>query len=117
VPQEDSAGLVLTLRRSCRLIQSNYRIDRLWRAHQPGASLQGLEIDGDCHLLIYRPQDEVEMMTLNAAGFALLSRISGGATLEAAYEAAAQSDPAFDLSTTLGALMTRGVFGGFSVPR
>jgi hypothetical protein len=116
VPQEDSAALVLELRRSCRLLHSKYRIDRLWQAHQPGGSLQDLAIDGDCHLLVYRPQDEVDMMTLDGAGFALLSQINEGATLETAYEAAAMVDPAFDLSAALGIHLTRGVFGGYAVP-
>jgi hypothetical protein len=109
-------SLVLELRRSCRLLQSKYRINSLWLAHQPGGSLQDLAIDGDCRLLVYRPQDDVEMMTLDAAGFALLSRIGEGATLEAAYEAAAAIDPAFDLSAALGIHLTRGVFGGYAVP-
>ena len=115
VPQENSAALVLELRRSCRLLHSTYRVDRLWQAHQPGGSLQDLKVDGDCHLLVYRPQDDVEMMTLDAAGFALLSRIGDGATLEAAYETAAALDPAFDLSGALSVHLTRGVFGGFAI--
>lgn len=116
VPQENAASIVLELRCSCRLLHSKYRIDRLWQAHQPGGSLQGLAIDGNCHLLVYRPQDDVEMMSLDAAGFALLSRIGEGATLEAAYEAAAKIDPAFDLSSVLSIHLTRGVFSGYAVP-
>lgn len=116
VPQENAPSIVLELRRSCRLLQSKYRIDRLWQAHQPGGSLQDLAIDGDCHLLVYRPQDDVEMMTLDAVGFALLSRIGEGATLEAAYETAAGIDPVFDLSGALGIHLTRGVFGSYTVP-
>ena len=116
VPQENAASLVLELRRSCRLLHSKYRVDRLWQAHQPGGSLQDLAIDGDCHLLVYRPQDDVEMMTLDAAGFALLSRVGEGASLEAAYEAAAMIDPAFDLSGALGIHLARGVFGGYAIP-
>jgi hypothetical protein len=56
------------------------------------------------------------MVTLDAAGFALLSRIGEGATLEAAYETAAGIDPAFDLSGALGIHLTRGVFGSYAVP-
>ena len=37
-------------------------------------------------------------------------------TLEAAFETAAAIDPAFDLSRALGIHLTRGVFGGCSVP-
>ncbi len=77
--------------------------------------MQDLAIDGDCRLLVYRPQDDVEMMTLDAAGFVLLSRISEGVSLEAAYEAAAMIDPAFDLSAALGIHLTRGVFSGYAV--
>lgn len=117
VPQENAASLVLQLRRSCRLLHSEYRVDRLWQAHQPGGSLQDLAIDGDCHLLVYRPQEDVEIMTLDAAGFALLTRVGEGATLEAAYEAAAKIDPAFDLSAALGFHLMRGVFGGFAIPK
>jgi len=117
VPPENSAALVLALRRSCRLLHSNYRVDRLWQAHQPSGSLQDLAIDGDCHLLVYRSHDDAEMMALDAAGFALLSRIGEGVTLEAAYESAAAIDPAFDLSGALGAYLTRGVFGGYAIPQ
>jgi Putative DNA-binding domain len=116
VPQEQFAAVSFKLRSSGRLLHARYRVDRLWRAHQPGGSLEGLEIAGDCHLLIYRPAADVEMMMLDAAGFALLTRIAGGATLESAYEAATSKDPAFDLTAALGAHLTRGTFNGFSLP-
>jgi hypothetical protein len=116
VPPENSAALVFALRHSCRLLKSKYQVDRLWQAHQPGGTLQDLAIEGDCYFLVYRPQDDVEMMTLGAAGYALLARISEGATLEAAFEAAAGIEPAFDLSGALGNHLTRGVFGGYAIP-
>jgi hypothetical protein len=116
VAPERYAALTFRLRASCRLFRSAYRIDRLWKAHQPGQSPDGLEIGGDCHLLVYRPAADVELMMLDAAGFALLSQLAGGATLESAYEAAALQDPAFDLTAALGTHLTRGTFSGFSLP-
>jgi hypothetical protein len=116
VPQEESGALQFELRASCRLLQSSHRIDRLWLAHQPGGSLEGLNIDGRCHLLVYRPQLEVEMMALDAAGYALLSALRSGATLETAFAAAIAIDSAFDLAGSLGALLSRGVFAGCRLP-
>src|SRR5262245_36678609 len=116
VPQEQLSALCFKLRVSARLLHAPYRVDRLWRAHQPGGSLERLDIAGGCHLLIYRPAEEVELMRLDPAGFALLSEISRGAMLESAYTAAAAADPAFDLTTALGTHLTRGVFSGFSFP-
>jgi hypothetical protein len=116
VAQDQFPWMSFKLRSSGRLFHARYRIDRLWRAHRPGGALEGLDIRGDCHLLIYRPGGEVELMTLDAAGFALLSNIDRGATLETAYAAAAAIDPAFDLTTALGTHLTRGVFGRFSMP-
>ena len=115
VAQEQSSALCFKLRSSARLLHARYRVDRLWLAHQPGRSLDGLDIAGDCHLLIYRPADDVELMTLEAPGFALLSEIDRGATLESAYAAAAAVDSSFDLTAALGTHLTRGVFSGFSL--
>jgi hypothetical protein len=116
VPPESSGALILKLHASCRLLRPARRVDRLWLAHQPGGSLESLDIDGVCHLLVYRPQAEVEMMTLDAAGFALLAAVRTGATLEAAFTSAIAIDPAFDLAGTLSALLARGVFAGFRLP-
>ncbi|HEY7687874.1 MAG TPA: hypothetical protein VH835_04250, partial [Dongiaceae bacterium] len=116
VPQEQYAALSFQLRESCRLLRSAFRVDRIWKAHQPGHSLEGLEIAGDCHLLVYRPALEVEIMTLDAPGFALLSQLAAGATLEAAYESAAAIDAAFDLTAALGTHLARGTFSGFALP-
>jgi len=116
VPQEQFAAVSFKLRSSGRLLHAEYRVDRLWRAHQPGSSLEGLDIAGDCHLLVYRPAGDVELMTLDAAGFALLSEIDRGAPLEAAYTVAAAVDPAFNLTAALGTHLTLGVFGAFSLP-
>jgi len=116
VAQDQFPSVSFKLRSSGRLFHARYRIDRLWRAHQPGGSLEGLDINGDCHLLVYRPSGDVELMTLDAAGFALLWEIGRGATLEAAYAAAAAIDPAFDLTSALGTHLTRGVFSQFSLP-
>lgn len=115
VPPEQYSALRFALRASCRLLQSPYRVDLIWRAHQPGGSLEGLEIAGECHLLIYRPVADVEIASLDAAGFALLSKIADGTTLESAYESAVVEDAAFDLTAALGTHLTRGSFSGFSV--
>ena len=116
VPQEQFSAVCFRLRASARLLQAPYRVDRLWQAHQPGGSVEGLDIAGDCHLLIYRPAEDVELMRLDAPGFSLLSEIGRGANLETAYAAAAAAEPAFDLTAALGTHLTRGVFGGFSLP-
>jgi hypothetical protein len=116
VSPEQYAALTFTLRTSCRLLHSPYRVDRIRRAHQPGGSLEGLETAGECHLLVYRPAADVELMSLDPAGFALLSKIGGGATLEAAFEAAASEHSAFDLTAALGTHLTRGTFSGFFLP-
>jgi hypothetical protein len=116
VPQELFPSLCFKVRSSARLLHAQYRVDHLWDAHQPGGSLETLDIAGDRRLLVYRPADDVELMTLNAGGFALLLEIARGATLEAAYAAAAAVDPAFDLTAALGVHLTRGVFSTFSLP-
>jgi hypothetical protein len=114
VPQERYPALAFALRASCRLLRSPYPVDSLWKAHQPGGSLEGLDVAaGGCNLLVFRPAAEVEFMTLDGAGFAFLTALAGGGKLEQAYEAAAAVDPAFDLIAALGAHLGRGTFADF----
>jgi hypothetical protein len=114
LPQERYPALAFVAHPSGRLFASAFPVDRIWQAHQPGGALES-PIDlaaGGCRLLIDR-HDEIRLLSLDAAGYALLDRLFAGASLQAAYEAAAAIDAGFDLTGALGTHLARGTFADF----
>jgi hypothetical protein len=103
---------------SVRLFASEFPVDRIWQAHQPGGDLD-TKIDltsGGCRLLIDRHDQDIRFLTLDAAGFALAEALCAGNALQEAYEKAAAIDGAFDLIAALSTHLTRGTFADFVDP-
>jgi len=116
VPQERYPVLTFTGHPSVQLFASEFPVDRIWQAHQPGGDLEG-KIDlssGGCRLLIDRHDQDIRFLTLDAAGFALAAALCGGHPLQEAYEKAAAIDGAFDLIAALSTHLARGTFADFA---
>jgi hypothetical protein len=112
LPQERYAALRFIAHPSCRLFASEFPIDRIWQAHQPGGDLE-TRIDlasGGCRLLIDRNDGDIRFLALDAAAFDFLQALFAGSALQAAYEAAAAANPDFDLIGALGTHLGRGAF-------
>lgn len=115
VPQQRYAGLRFVAHPAVRLVASEFPVDRIWRAHQPGGDLE-TKIDlssGGCRLLIDRHDQDIRFLALDAAGFALAKALCAGTTLQEAYEKAAAVDDAFDLIAALSTHLARGTFADF----
>jgi hypothetical protein len=118
VPQGRYPRLKFAAHPSAQLFASEFPIDRIWQAHQPGGDLD-TKIDlasGGCRLLIDRHDQDIRFLTLDAASFALASALCGGAALQDAYEKAAAIDGAFDLIAALSTHLARGTFADFVDP-
>jgi hypothetical protein len=118
VPQDRYPLLTFGADPSVRLFASEFPVDRIWQAHQPGGDLD-TKIDltsGGCRLLIDRHDQDIRFLTLDAAGFALAEALCAGNALQEAYEKAAAIDGAFDLIAALSTHLTRGTFADFVDP-
>jgi hypothetical protein len=118
VPQDRYPQLAFAAHPSVRLFASDFPVDRIWQAHQPGGDLEtGIGLSsGGCRLLIDRHDQDIRFLTLDAAGFALAAALCGGRRLQEAYEAAAAIDGGFDLIAALSTHLARGTFADFRVP-
>jgi hypothetical protein len=115
IPAERHPGLRLHPHPSCQLLFSPYPVDRIWAGHQPGGSLDGVDLGaGECRLLIDRRSNEIRFLTIGAAELAFLSALRDGRALQQAYESAVEADPAFDLAGALAKHLTRGTFTGLA---
>lgn len=105
-------SLRLVLHPACRLVRSAYPILRIWRANRPeSASDDTIDLgSGGDSVLILRAAAHVEFHRLPAGQFALLERLSLGASLSDAFEAALAADPSFDLTEALRRFISLGVF-------
>jgi Putative DNA-binding domain len=118
VPQDRYARLTFVAHPAVRLFASEFPVDRIWQAHQPGGDLE-TRIDlssGGCRLLIDRHEQDIRFLALDAAGFALAAALCAGATLQEAYEKGAAVDEAFDLIAALSMHLARGTFADFIGP-
>lgn len=104
-------GLALDFAPGSALLRSDFPIDRIWHACQPGAD--GSRVDlaaGGVSLLVGRRSDDAAFVVLDAAEAAFAAAILGGATLEGAARGAFAVEPAFDLSTSFGRLLALQAF-------
>ena len=105
VSPDDYDSLVFRVHPALRLVESRYPVLGIWRANRPGAAEESPSISldaGASRVLIIRREDHVELRELGAAEFALLAAFQNGATLGAAFEAAASTDESADLACLLG---------------
>lgn len=116
----DYARLVFRLHPAARLVSSVFPVATIWSANQPGADPQET-IDlgsGAEHVLLLRTPDDVELQRLDAAQFAFLSQIAGGATLADAIEAASANDGGdFDTGASLRRHVATGALVDFHLAR
>jgi len=97
---------------SVRIITSPYPIVSIWEAHICPDDHPMIDSSIAEDALVARPNLEVEIHRLPPGAAVFLSMLLKGASLRHAADAAAQSDPCFDLVTTLsGVLASRIIVG------
>lgn len=117
VPPERLGEIRLHLPENHRLIASAYPIGAIWQANQDGADDDAI-IDlhaGEDHILVIRPEMEVQVRILTAGEAALLGALAAGETLGGAADAALEAEPEFDLFAALPRLMAAETFDGFEL--
>jgi hypothetical protein len=103
-------SLQLTLRSSVRLIASDYPLTKI-REFTLNADEGTLDISGGGEfLLIFRPGIKVEIVTIDAASFAMLELIAQGKALAEALETTLNTHPSFDFPGFLQEHVSRGMF-------
>ncbi len=115
VPQDRYPQLTFVAHPSAQLFASEFPVDRIWQAHQPGGDLD-TKIDlssGGCRLLIDRHDQDIRFLTLDAAGFALAAALCAGNSLQETYDKAAAIDGGYDLIAALSTHLARGTFTDF----
>jgi hypothetical protein len=104
--QLDAAGyqrLGFKVHPTARFIASDFPIARIWLVNQTDAQQEEL-IDltkGGCHLLIFRPELEVGIVSLSAADYQCLTALASGMTLIQAVESVIAVHPDFDIKPLL----------------
>lgn len=115
IPQTRHADLCLCSHPSLRLLVSSYPIHRIWMLNQDGSDhceTIDLGLGGD-KLLVFRPEQDVEVDALTDSDFLWLSLLHSGHTLVSAAEQVYQLDPYFDVSAHLLYWLEAGLFTDF----
>jgi hypothetical protein len=88
----------LALHPSVTLLSSPWPIDTIWRANQPDAGDDTVDLDaGGVHLQVWRSTDDVVFRRLSAAAFAFHRALAHTTRLDAAAHAALSIAPDADL--------------------
>lgn len=91
---------------AAQLLRVNWPVDDIWAAHQPGGSLDGVEVqEGDYRLLVTRPQLGVFVHRLEGAAAELAHLLNEGSPFGPALEVLGEEGgPALAHLLSLGAL-------------
>jgi len=119
VDPADYAHLHLAMHPACRLVSSPYPLLDIWHANQPDAAATAI-VDlagGATRVLLQRRGQGVEFHLLSASEHALLDRLARDFCLGAAFEAALESDTAFDLGPALRRFVTLGALTNATAPQ
>lgn len=96
---------------SLHCMQSEYPVLRIWQSNASPGDEETVSLDeGGCRLLLLRPQLDVEIRSAGPGDFSLLVNLQQGKSLAAAYEAAVQAAPDFDLTDYLSRHLLDGTF-------
>jgi hypothetical protein len=114
VPANALPGLRFTFDPAVRLLASSYPVDRIWRANQePLAGI--VELAGACRIEVRRDATGPVLEALEPASFVFRQAMYRGLPLGVAAEAAANTDPMFDLALELGRMIQHDVFSSFTI--
>ena len=105
------ARLGFKLHSTARFLKSPFPIAEIWEANQTDAEPDGL-IDmnkGGCCLLIYRPDFDVQIVSLTAAEYQMLTGLASGLTLSQTIEPILAAYPHFDLQPVLHRWLLNGL--------
>jgi hypothetical protein len=116
VPEAAAERLRLRLHPSVTYLSSAWPVDRIWEAHEPGASLDAVRLEGDAAFLEVRrtADDDVVFRRLAPPVFVLRQALAAGRSLGEAAAGAADAGPV-DLPGALAALFAEAIVVGFDI--
>lgn len=104
--------LGFTLHPSTRFLTSNFPVLKIWQTNQEnyvGDDRISLD-EGGCHLLVYRPELEVNILSLSPSEYLFLSLLDLKLTLSQAIEQVLMKEPHFDVQAILQRGLLSGIF-------
>ncbi len=118
VPAAAAGSVRFTFSGTIALIESDWPIDRIWIANQPGANPDTtVDLDaGGMRFEVRRRDRDVVFQCLNPALYAFRAALLAGQALDTATEAALAADPLFDLAVALRQLLSDGIVTGLKFP-
>lgn len=117
VPGDDVGRLALRLDPGVAWLRSDWPVDRIWLANQPGADPNATVdlSEGAVSLEIRRRDDTVTLRRLDATELGFRTELARGATLEAATDVALADDQGFDLAAALRAVLDEALVIGVTL--
>jgi hypothetical protein len=105
-PRESLPSLLVRLPAGSSLIESDHPLDLVWRASQPGTSVDKVDLAaGPACLVVFRRSEDAAFAVLASSEAAFIKCLHRGDPLAAAAEHAAQVDEDFDLAVTFGRML------------
>ena len=102
---------------TARFIASDYPIEHIWVANQSEAQQEVLINlnEGGCHLLLYRPDLEVQIVSLTEADYHCLTALAAGSTLTQVIKPILAAHPDFDIQSLLQHGLLMGLLTDFFI--
>lgn len=117
IPARDLARLSLALAPGVALVRSAYPIDLVWKASQPNAGDEPVDLGrGPVRLLVLRQADGAAFASLEEGEAVLAEALAAGRSIETAAGIAAAAEPGFDLSRAFARLSACEVFAAMQHP-
>lgn len=117
VSPEQFNKLVLDFLPNLALVRSPFPILDIWRINQEAASPSdpiSLDQQGQ-NLAVFRRELEVEIMSVDAAGYGFMEKLMAGMPLGQAAEDVMELHVEFDLQAALQAILQSGILVGFAI--
>lgn len=117
VNPQDMAYLKVDFLANLALMTSPYPLWDIWRANrQYPLADEVIQLDkGGCFLALYRPELDVEILSLSENAYYFLKILMAGKTLGQAVEEIAQQQADFDLQASLQKIIHSGMVTGFEI--
>lgn len=116
VPVERLAAVRFSLQPSAALVASPWPVLAIWRANQPGACEDTIDLGAEGNrLLVIRRGHDVDLEQIAAAEFAALAALAAQASLGEALESARTADPGFDFGAFLQRHAAAGTLADFTL--
>jgi len=117
LPPDRFNDVIFALRKNLWLMTSEYPVLDIWLVNQEGAApVREINLDGGgCYLAIYRQGQDVEIMQLDAAGFAFLALLQAGRPVGDAVTRILTQYPDFDLQVALQNILQSGMIEDFAL--